>query len=158
MFKIGDRVVYPMHGAGIIEAIEERDFLGEMKEYYVMKLPFGGMKVMVPMNNVANIGLRQVVGMAEIDKVFNILKDRQKIVVTTWNRRVKANMDKIKSGDIYEVAEVVRNLALQDKEKKLSTGERRLLENARQILISEMVLVQNMEEQKVAILINELLE
>jgi len=158
VFKIGDRVVYPMHGAGIIEAIEERDFLGEMKEYYVMKLPFGGMKVMVPMNNVANIGLRQVVGMAEIDKVFNILKDRQKIVVTTWNRRVKANMDKIKSGDIYEVAEVVRNLALQDKEKKLSTGERRLLENARQILISEMVLVQNMEEQKVAILINELLE
>jgi CarD family transcriptional regulator len=158
MFKIGDRVVYPMHGAGIIEAIEERDFLGEMKAYYVMKLPFGGMKVMVPMNNVANIGLRQVVGMAEIDKVFNILKDRQKAAVTTWNRRVKANMDKIKSGDIYEVAEVVRNLALQDKEKKLSTGERRLLENARQILISEMVLVQNIEEQKVAVLINELLE
>lgn len=158
MFKIGDRVVYPMHGAGIIESIEERDFLGELKAYYVMKLPFGGMKVMVPMNNVANIGLRQVVGMAEIDKVFNILRDRQKAAVTTWNRRVKANMDKIKSGDIYEVAEVVRNLALQDKEKKLSTGERRLLENARQILISEMVLVQNIEEQKAAVMINELLE
>lgn len=158
MFNIGDKVVYPMHGAGIIEAIEDRDFMGQTQSYYVMKLPCGGMKVMVPLNNVENIGLRQVVDMAEIDKVFNILKDRRKIALTTWNRRVKANMDKMKSGDIYEVAEVVRNLAMQDREKRLSTGERRLLENARQILISELVLAQDIEEQKAVFQINELLK
>lgn len=158
MFNIGDKVVYPMHGAGIIEAIEDRDFMGQTQAYYVMKLPFGGMKVMVPLNNVQNIGLRQVVGMEEIDKVFTILKDRKKTVATTWNRRVKANIDKMKSGDIYEVAEVVRNLALQDREKRLSTGERRLLENARQILISELVLAQDIEEQRAACQINELLK
>lgn len=158
MFNIGDKVVYPMHGAGIIEAIEDRDFMGQTQAYYVMKLPFGGMKVMVPLNNVENIGLRQVVGMDEIDKVFNILKDRKKAAATTWNRRVKANIDKMKSGDIYEVAEVVRNLALQDREKRLSTGERRLLENARQILISELVLAQDIEEQRAACQINELLK
>lgn len=158
MFNIGDKVVYPMHGAGIIEAIEDRDFLGKVQSYYVMKLPFGGMKVMVPLNNVENIGLRQVVGMEEINEVFNILKDRRKVTATTWNRRVKANIDKMKSGDIYEVAEVVRNLALQDREKRLSTGERRLLENARQILISELVLAQDIEEQSAACQINELLK
>jgi len=158
MFKIGDKVVYPMHGAGIIEAIEDREFMGRVQAYYVMKLPFGGMKVMIPLNNVENIGLRQVVGMTEINKVFNILKDRKKVAATTWNRRVKAHMDKMKSGDIYEVAEVVRNLALQDREKRLSTGERRLLENARQILISELVLAQDIEEQSAALQISELLK
>jgi CarD family transcriptional regulator len=158
MFNIGDKVVYPMHGAGIIEAIEERDFMGEPRSYYVMKLPFGGMKVMVPLNNVESVGLRQVVGAAEMNKVFTILQDKRKTLATTWNRRVKANMDKMKSGDIYEIAEVVRNLALQDKEKRLSTGERRLLDNARQILISELVLVQDIEEQKAATLINDLLK
>lgn len=158
MFNIGDKVVYPMHGAGIIEAIEDREFMGQTRSYYVMKLPFGGMKVMVPLNNVENIGLRQVVGMSEIDKVFTILKDRKKTAATTWNRRVKANIDKMKSGDIYEVAEVVRNLVLQDREKRLSTGERRLLENARQILISELVLAQDTEEQRVALQISELLK
>ncbi|MEM5795429.1 MAG: CarD family transcriptional regulator [Bacillota bacterium] len=158
MFKIGDKVVYPMHGAGIIEAIEDREFMGCVQSYYVMKLPFGGMKVMIPLNNVENIGLRQVVGMTEINKVFNILKDRKKTAATTWNRRVKAHMDKMKSGDIYEVAEVVRNLALQDREKRLSTGERRLLENARQILISELVLAQDIEEQSAALQISEMLK
>jgi CarD family transcriptional regulator len=147
-----------MHGAGIIEAIEEREVMGATQSYYVMKLPFGGMKVMVPLGNVQNIGLRQVVGMADMDRVFAILKNRQKSPATSWNRRVKANMDKIKSGDIYEVAEVVRSLALQDKEKKLSTGERRLLENARQILISELVLVQDIAEKNAETLIKQLLE
>lgn len=158
MFNVGDKVVYPMHGAGIIEAIEDRDFMGRTQAYYVMKLPFGAMKVMVPLNNIENIGIRQVVGLTEIDKVFSILKDRRKIEATTWNRRVKANIDKMKSGDIYEVAEVVRNLALQDREKRLSTGERRLLDNARQILISELVLAQDIEEQRAALQINELLK
>lgn len=158
MFRVGDKVVYPMHGAGIIEAIEERDFMGEQRAYYVMQLPFGGMKVMVPLNNTQTVGLRQVVGLAEMDKVFGILQDRKKSAVTTWNRRVKANMDKMKSGDIYEVAEVVRNLSMQDKEKKLSTGERRLFDNARQILISEVVLVRGIEEQKATTLINDLLK
>ncbi len=149
MFKVGDRVVYPMHGAGVIESIEEKEVLGEKRQYYIMKMPIGDMKVMVPMDSVNEIGLRQVVDEDGVQKVMSILKDKKSEMSANWNHRYRANMEKIKSGNIFEVAEVVRNLILRDREKGLSTGERKMLENAKQILISELVLAKGEEEGQV---------
>ncbi|NPV44192.1 MAG: CarD family transcriptional regulator [Firmicutes bacterium] len=146
MFNIGDKIVYPMHGAGVIEAIEEKEILGEKQKYYIMKLPIGDMKVMIPLNSVAEVGLRKVIKDREIDKVFEVLKSKKTAMSSNWNHRYRANLEKIKSGDIYKVAEVVRNLMLREKEKGLSTGERKMLENARQILISELVLAKGIDE------------
>jgi len=156
-FNIGDKVVYPMHGAGIIEAIEEKEVLGERQTYYIMKLPIGDMKVMIPTDNVAEIGLRQVIDNEDVEKVFEILRGEKSNMSQNWNRRYRANMEMIKSGDIFEVAEVVRNLAIRDREKGLSTGERKMLDNARQILISELVLAQDATEEEVEETLNELL-
>lgn len=149
MFNIGDRVVYPMHGAGIIEAVETREVLGEEHKYYIMRLPIGDMKVMIPLNNSEEIGLREVIDEDGVTKVFHILKGEKSKMSQNWNRRYRANMDKIKSGDIFEVAEVVRNLSIRDREKGLSTGERKMLDTARQILISELVLAQESTEEAV---------
>jgi len=156
-FNIGDKVVYPMHGAGVIESIEEKEVLGEKHRYYIMKLPIGEMKVMIPMDNVGDIGLRQIIDDEGVQKVYHILRGEVSKMSQNWNRRYRANMEKIKSGDIYEVAEVVRNLAIRDKEKGLSTGERKMLDNARQILISELVLAQDATEEQVETNLNELL-
>lgn len=150
MFNIGDKVVYPMHGAGIIESIEEKEVLGEKQKYYIMKLPIGEMKVMIPMNNVEEIGLRAIIDAEGVQKVVGILEGEKSKMSQNWNRRYRANMEKIKTGDIFEVAEVVRNLAMRDAEKGLSTGERKMLDNARQILISELVLAQDSTEEAVA--------
>ncbi|MGE5509212.1 MAG: CarD family transcriptional regulator [Chitinophagales bacterium] len=157
MFSIGDRVVYPMHGAGIIEAIEEKEVLGEKQQYYIMKLPIGDMRVMIPMRSVSEVGLRQVIDQGSVERVLEVLRGQQSKMSTNWNRRYRANMEKIKSGDIYEVAEVVRNLTLRDQEKGLSTGERKMLENSRQILISEIVLALNTNEEEVRTLVNQVL-
>jgi len=148
LFNIGDKVVYPMHGAGVIESIEEKEVLGEKRQYYILRLPVGDMKVMIPISNCDGVGLRSVVTRDEVQKVFKILKGQGSTMSTNWNRRYRANLDKIKSGNIYEVAEVVRNLIQRDKEKGLSSGEKKMLENARQILISELVLATEMEEEK----------
>ncbi|QXM07280.1 CarD family transcriptional regulator [Crassaminicella indica] len=147
MFNIGDKVVYPMHGAGIIEAIEEKEILGKKRKYYIMKMPLGDMKVMIPLDNVEDIGLREIVSLKEVDQVVAVLNDDISKMPKNWNRRYRANMDKIRSGDIYEVAMVVRNLTLRDREKGLSTGERKMLANAKQILISEIVLARGIEEK-----------
>lgn len=154
MFNIGDKVVYPMHGAGIIEAIEEKEVLGEIRKYYIMRLPIGDMKVMVPINNVKDVGLRQVIDADGVQRVLGILRERDNSQSANWNRRYRTHMEKIKSGDIFEVAEVVRNLLLREQEKGLSTGERKMLENARQILVSELVLAEGAEEEKVELMID----
>lgn len=158
MFNIGDKVVYPMHGAGIIEAIEEREILGKKRKYYIMKIPLGEMKVMIPLDNVGDIGLREVISLKEVEQVIAVLHDDISKMPKNWNRRYRANMDKIKSGDIYEVASVVRNLMSRDKEKGLSTGERKMLSNAKQILISELVLARGIEEKDAEELINEAIQ
>ncbi|HEY8425418.1 MAG TPA: CarD family transcriptional regulator [Limnochordales bacterium] len=148
-FKVGDKVVYPMHGAGIIEAIEEREVLGQRQQYYIMKLPMGDMQVMIPLRSVEEVGLREVISPEEVNRVFEVLRGEKTKMSQNWNRRYRANLEKIKSGDIFEVAEVVRNLSIRDKEKGLSTGERRMLESARQILISELVLAQGIPADEV---------
>lgn len=157
MFKIGDKIVYPMHGAGVIEAIEEKEVLGEKRNYYVLRMPIGEMKVMVPISNVETIGIRKIINGDEVNKVFNILQQENSPMSTNWNRRYRNNMEKIKSGNIYELAEVVRNLAARDKEKGLSTGEKKMLDNARQILISELLLAKSGQEENIETLIQKYL-
>lgn len=155
MFSIGDRVVYPMHGAGVIEAIEEREILGHRKQYYIMKMPIGDMKVMIPVDGVDGVGLRQVIPQDDLSRVLEVLAGERTKMSANWNRRYRANAEKLKSGNIFEVAEVVRNLTLREKEKGLSTGERKMLENARQILISEVVLASNIAEAEAHSLLNQ---
>lgn len=157
MFKIGDKIVYPMHGAGIIEAIEEKEILGEKRSYYVLRMPIGEMKVMVPISNVNTIGLRKVIDGEEVRKVFSILQEEDSPMSSNWNRRYRSNMEKIKSGNVYDLAEVVRNLSVRDKEKGLSTGEKKMLDNARQILLSELVLAEAGEEENIRHLLQEYL-
>jgi CarD family transcriptional regulator len=137
-----------MHGAGIIESIEEKEVLGEKRQYYILRLPVGDMKVMIPINNGEGVGLREVVDWEGVERVLGILRQQCSAMSPNWNRRYRANLEKIKSGNIYEVAEVVRNLIKRDREKGLSSGERKMLENARQILISELVLATELEEEK----------
>ena len=158
MYEIGDKVVYPMHGAGIIEAIEEQEILGETRRYYVMRMPLGDMKVMVPMDNVEELGVRQIVSAEEVESVLDVLRGERSKMPQNWNRRYRANMEKIKTGDIYEVAEVVRNLSIRDREKGLSTGERKMLDSAKQILVSELVLSQDSTQDEVEAMLEELLE
>ncbi len=140
MFNIGDKIVYPMHGAGVIEAIEEKEILGTRRKYYIMRMPLDEMKVMIPLDTIDGIGIRQVISNQEVESVIAVLEANETKMPQNWNRRYRANMDRLKTGDIYEVAEVVRNLTLRDREKTLSTGERKILSNARQILISELIL------------------
>lgn len=156
-FNIGDKIVYPMHGAGIIESIEEKIILGEKRSYYVLRMPIGDMKLMIPMINVGEIGLRKVIDEEGVSEVLNILGQKDTPMSSNWNRRYRNNMEKIKSGNIYELAEVVRNLSMRDKEKGLSTGEKKMLDNARQILISELVLAKNSKEDKIKNLLEEYL-
>lgn len=138
-----------MHGAGVIEAIEEKEILGAWKRYYVMKLPLGEMKVLIPTDNIAQVGLRGVIKKNEVSQVFIVLQGEQPEMSTNWNRRYRNHLEKIKSGDIFEVAEVVRNLMLRDREKGLSTGESKMLDTARQILVSELILVQGVEQHEI---------
>jgi len=139
LLQIGDRVVYPMHGAGVIAGIENCEVLGEDKSYYVLQLPMGSMKVMIPTDNVENIGLRDVIPEQRIEDVKEILQDKPEKVPGSWNKRFHANLEKMKTGDICDVAAVARNLMLQDRRHKISSGERRLLDLAKQILVSELV-------------------
>lgn len=142
MFNVGDKIVYPMHGAGRIDAIEEKNILGENQSYYILKMP-GEVKVMVPVDKAEQIGVRSVIDKEEAVKVMAVLEENETEMSDKWNKRYRDNMDKMKSGDIYEVADVVRNLSFKQKEKGLSTGEKKMLNNAKQILVSELVLVEN---------------
>ncbi|HHU64040.1 MAG TPA: CarD family transcriptional regulator [Clostridiales bacterium] len=155
MFNVGDKVVYPMYGAGVIQAIEEKEILGHKKKYYILKFPIGSMKVMVPADNVDNIGIRGIINSQEVDRVFQILGGRQTDMPDNWNKRYRANMDKIKSGNIFEIAAVVRNLMIRDRDKGLSAGERKMLNSAKQILISELALVQNVSDEEIEKLIDQ---
>lgn len=154
MFIIGDRIVYPMHGAGIIEQIEEKRILGEVRKYYILKVPCGDMKIMIPTDSSQEIGVRGVISVDEISEVIQVLSSESTEMSSNWNRRYRENMEKLKTGDIYNVAEVVRNLMRTDKEKKLSTGEKKMLSNAKQILISEIILVKDIDHDTAEKIIN----
>lgn len=148
MFNVGDHIVYPMHGAGTIDSIEEKDILGEKQSYYILKMP-GEVKVMVPTNKAEKIGVRNIIDKTQADKVFEILEEDKTQMDSNWNKRYRDNMDKMKSGDIYEIADVVRNLSFKQKEKGLSTGEKKMLNNAKQILVSELVLAEQSTQEEI---------
>ena len=153
MFNVGDKIVYQMHGAGTIDSIEEKNILGENQAYYVIKMP-GEVKVMVPTNKAEQIGVRNVIGKEEAEKVISILGEDETEMSQNWNKRYRDNMEKMKSGSIYEVADVVRNLSFKQKEKGLSTGEKKMLSNAKQILVSELVLAEHATQDEVEALID----
>ena len=143
MFQIGDKVVHPMHGAGIVDSIVQKKVNGVMREYYVLKLPVRAMVVMVPTENCEEIGVRPIVDREQADRVLAAIPDIQVEMTQNWNRRYRENMERIKSGDLFEVARVVKRLMLRDVQKGLSTGERKMLHSAKQILISEIVMCQS---------------
>lgn len=137
-FDVGDKVVYPHHGAAIIERREKKAAFGEEKEFLVLRLAYGDLTLMVPAENTEEVGLREVINDEEVEEVFAVLRKKEARMPTNWSRRFKNHVEKLKSGDIYQVAEVVRNLSLRDKDKGLSAGEKRMLSKAKQVLVSEL--------------------
>ena len=157
MFNVGDKIVYPMHGAGRIDAIEEKNILGENQSYYILKMT-GEVKVMVPVDKAEQIGVRNIIDKEEAGKVIAVLEENETAMSDKWNKRYRDNMDKMKSGDIYEVADVVRNLSFKQKEKGLSTGEKKMLSNAKQILVSELVVAEHASQDEIENLVNSKIE
>lgn len=139
MFEIGEIIVYPMYGAGIITDIEDKDFLGEMRSYYCVSLPLTKMAVSVPVDKAESLGVRGVIDQSGIEKVLDVLHQDTEKMSSNWNRRYRENTERLQTGDILNVASVVRNLVRMDRAKPLSTGEKKLLNTAKQILESELM-------------------
>ncbi len=156
-FEVGDNVVYPHHGAGKVIRKELKEILGEKREYLTIKILHNDMTVMVPTENAAVAGLRRVIDEETVKKVLAVLQDECSEMPKNWNRRFKHNRDKIKTGDIYELAEVVRNLAIREAEKGLSTGEKQMFTRAKKILASELMYALEMNEEEVDAHLYELL-
>jgi CarD family transcriptional regulator len=151
-FKVGDLAVYPAHGVGRIEAIESRVVNGEKHDFYIMKILENNMVIMIPIANVASVGLRDVIGDTEIPKIMDVIKARRDLAMDnqTWNRRYREYMDKIKTGSLYEVAEVFRDLSLLKGTKDLSFGERKLYDTAHTLLIKELSTARKVDEKTVS--------
>jgi len=132
-FDVGDKVVYPHHGAAVIERREHKEAFGEDREYLILKLAYGDLTLMVPCDNTDEVGLREVINDEEVEEVFAVLRKKEARMPTNWSRRYKNHVEKLKSGDVYQVAEVVRNLSIRDKDKGLSAGEKRMLTRARRL-------------------------
>jgi CarD family transcriptional regulator len=150
MFQIGDKAVYPGHGVGVIEAIESKQILGKEQIFYILRILDNGMTIMIPRDNVGAVGLREVIRKLEIPKVIQILKDRDVgIDNQTWNRRYREYMDKINTGSIYEIAEVLRDLHLLKAEKELSFGERKIMDTAKNLLVRELAIARHVKESDI---------
>lgn len=154
MFNIGDNIVYPMHGAGTIDSIEEKDIFGEKQKYYIITMP-GEVKVMVPTAKAESMGVRSVIDSQGAVKVLDLLEQDETEMSNNWNKRYRDNLEKMKTGDIYQVADVVRNLSFKQKEKgSLSTGEKKMLNNAKLILVSELVLAEHASKDEIEHLVD----
>jgi CarD family transcriptional regulator len=150
MFKEGDLAVYPAHGVGIIETIETKEISGCRQDFYTIRILDNNMKIMVPTRNVDNVGLREIIGQKEIPRLYSILKKRDMVIDNqTWNRRYREYMDKIKTGSVFEVAEVYRDLLMLKEEKDLSFGERKMLDTARSLLVKEISLAKKVAEKQI---------
>jgi CarD family transcriptional regulator len=151
VFIAGDMAVYPAHGVGVIESIETQTVAGTDHSFYVMKIIENDMKIMIPTRNSANVGLRAIIDKNEVEKVLGILRDRDiEISAQTWNRRYRDYMEKIKTGSIFEVAVVLRDLFLLSVDKELSYGERKMMDTAKNLLVKEISLARNMDEANTA--------
>jgi len=149
MFSIGDMIYYPRHGAGIIEGIEEKEVLGEKCKYYVIRIALGDMKVMVPINKTEFHGIRNITSKDRIDDIYNILSGETSCMCKNWSKRYRENEAIIRRGDVFEISELVKNLTVADRGKRLSTGEKRMLENVRQLLVSELMLMLDEPYEKI---------
>jgi len=158
MFKVGDSVIYPQHGAAVIEGLQDREIGGETREYFVLKLTYGDLTLMVPRDNCAEVGIREVCSAEDVESVLDILRTGASSTQGNWSRRFKGNIERLQSGDIFQVAEVVRDLTVRDRDKGLSAGEKRMLQRSRQILVSELVLACHVGEDKAVKLVDEALE
>src|SRR5882757_6382579 len=147
-FKVGDRVVYPHHGAAVIEKKETKVIEGEKREYLILKIAHGDMTLSVPTDKVDEVGMRPPISAEDVDDLFQLLGKKDVREPTNWSRRFKNHQEKLKSGDVYQVAEVVRNLALREATKGLSAGEKSMLERARGILVSELSFALNVSEEE----------
>jgi CarD family transcriptional regulator len=154
MFQIGDHIVYPMHGAGVIEAIEEKEIQGKTKDYYVIKMP-GDMQVMIPVEKMINSSIRSVVDEGTLKSVLSVLQEEGDNQPFTWKQRYTSNMEKVKTGNMLQNAEVVRDLMLRNQEKKLNTSERQMLHNAKKMLISELGIVRGITDNQASDLLDE---
>lgn len=157
MYKVGDKIVYPMHGVGLIEAIEKKSVLGKRNRFYMITIINSGMKVMIPVDNAQSIGIRSIISNREVKKVLELLKKKEVITEDDWKLRYQGNIDKVKSGSIYEVGEVARDLYRRGKEKELSIMERKLYENAYQLVIHEIALAKNINIEEAGNLVSEAL-
>ena len=150
MFKKGDLAVYPAHGVGVIETIESQEISGCRQDFYIIRILDNNMKIMIPTQNVDSVGLREIIGQKEVPKLYSILKKRDVVIDNqTWNRRYREYMDKIKTGSVFEVAEVYRDLLILKLEKELSFGERKMLDTARTLLVKEISLAKRVKEEQV---------
>ncbi|WP_152192772.1 CarD family transcriptional regulator [Georgenia satyanarayanai] len=156
-FTVGETVVYPHHGAALIEAISKKVIRGEEKLYLKLRVAQGDLTIEVPADNVDLVGVRDVVGKEGLEKVFEVLRAPYTEEPTNWSRRYKANVEKIASGDVIKVAEVVRDLSRRDQDRGLSAGEKRMLAKARQILVSELALAERTEEDKAEAILDDVL-
>ena len=155
MYLVGDKVVHPMHGAGVIEGITEERISGRKASYYVFRMPVGGLVLKIPTENCGSIGVRSLSSVEQIDEVFDRIPEMDAEMTANWNHRYRENMQRIKSGDLLEVARVIKGLMWRDAQRGLSNGERKMLHTAKQILISEIVLVQNVVYQEAERCLNE---
>ncbi|MFI3250687.1 MAG: CarD family transcriptional regulator [Eubacteriales bacterium] len=149
MFAVGDKIVHPMHGAGIVDSVVEKKISGITREYYVLKLPVRAMDVMIPVDNCQEIGVRAVVSQLVAEEILAAIPTIEVELVQNWNRRYRENMDRLKSGNLLEVAHVLKSLTIRDVARGLSTGERKMLHSAKQIFISEIVLSRNMSYEDI---------
>lgn len=157
-YKVGDQVVYPQHGVATIQKIEEKDVLGERQAYLVLELDQGDLTLMVPAASVEEVGIRNLIGREQVEEVLRVLgKGRVTDGAENWSRRFKANSEKLRSGDIQQVADVVRNLSIRDRQKGLSTGEKRMLNRARQILAGEIAVALKLEADEAEAVLEEAL-
>jgi CarD family transcriptional regulator len=157
-YKVGDKVVYPHHGAGKVLKKEKKEVLGEAREYLTIKILHNDMTVMVPSDSAGRAGLRRVIGEDDVERVLAVLRDDISQMPKNWNRRFKHNRDKMKTGDVFELAEVVRNLAIRDFQKGLSTGEKQMFTRAKKILSSELMYALDMDEKEAEEYLDDLLE
>lgn len=157
MYQIGDKVVHPMHGAGVIDSIVRKKVAGKVQDYYLLKLSTGSMMVMIPTEHSDEIGVRPVVSGQEATHILSEMEDIQVDMTSNWNQRYRENMLRIKSGNLLEVAKVVKGLMYRETQKGLSTGERKMLHSAKQILISELVLAQSMPYEAIEERVNKVL-
>lgn len=156
MFQIGDKIVYPLHGAAVIHAIEEKEVLGEKQDYYIMEMSVGKVQIMLPIKNTSKVGIRSAVDLDTMNKVLLAFHEDTSDSTIAWNERYRNNTDKMSTGDIHKCSEVIRDLARLNKIRTLGLTEKKMLDSAMQILISELVLVKDIDEEQATQLLNQI--